>query len=70
MLLDLFISDSNDLGWYGVIFVPISGLVLLGWLVWLVFTPPKPKQTAPVKTRNWVWALAFLCLVVLGFYTL
>lgn len=70
MLLDLFSSDSNDLGWYGVIFVPISGLVLLGWLVWLVFTPPKPKQVAPVKTRNWVWALALLCLVVLGFYTL
>jgi len=71
MLVDLFISDGNDLGWTLVLIAPIGVLVLLVWLGWLVFTPPKPKEVAPIKHTDWVWALlALLVLVVLGFYTM
>jgi hypothetical protein len=66
MFLDLFISDGNDLGWALIVILPIGMLVLLGWLIWGVFTPPKLKPAGYVEASKWTWmTLALLFLVVM-----
>jgi hypothetical protein len=66
MFLDLFISDGNDLGWALIVILPIGMLVLLGWLIWGVFTPPKLKPAGYVEASKWTWmTLAWLFLVVM-----
>jgi hypothetical protein len=66
-------SSGEFSEWENIVFFLIlfGTPLLLGWLIWGVFTPPKTRPAAYVEPSQWIWmTLALLFLVVLGVYIL
>jgi hypothetical protein len=52
----------------GICLLVFGAPLLLGLLIWGVFTPPKPKPADYVESSKWTWVtLAFLFLVVMWY---
>jgi len=54
----------------GIVYLLIlfGGPLLLGWLLWGVFTPPKPKPAGYVESSKWTWVTLALLFVLVIWY--
>jgi len=63
--MESFFTEDYTLG---ICLLVFGAPLLLGLLIWGVFTPPKPKPADYVESSKWTWVtLALLLLVVLWY---